>query len=49
MPALQAKAGKTVEPDRLPNRNRCVCEAGRIILSKLNRVNGRAEFFVKIE
>ena len=49
MPALQAKASKTVEPDRLPNRNRCVCEAGRIILSEQNRVNAVAEIFVKIE
>jgi hypothetical protein len=37
-----------LEPYRLPNRLRCVCEAGRIILSPHPAVNARITFFSNI-
>ena len=45
---IQSRRPEMLEPYRLPNRLRCVCEAGRIILSPHPAVNARITFFSNI-
>src|SRR5690606_35138935 len=42
---IQSRRPEMLEPYRLPNRLRCVCEAGRIILSPHPAVNAQITFF----